>query len=331
MTKQPLRGEDARKPTISARIAAAIPTLTPVHRRMAEYVQANPYRAATMRIDELAGAVGASVASANRFARTLGFDGYPSFREALVRGFEATLAHVERLRNAQETPAASGDVFDRTLDQTIVNLHATRGTIDAASADAAVSAIMKAERVYVLGLGTSAFLAGLMEYNLAPYHEGVESLAQVGGVTHAARHLSRATGSDLLVAIAFPRYINDTIVLATRAANIGVPVLALTDSAESPVARIADLPLIVRSERNFGSNCDAAVLAVIEALVDSVAHRSKRSVRAAADVTESVHSWLASPQRNEQARAAVAPEKRRRQRARDERTGRKGRNGADKS
>ncbi|MHA7164601.1 MurR/RpiR family transcriptional regulator, partial [Burkholderia pseudomallei] len=51
---------------------------------MGEYVLANPFRAATMRIDELANAVDASIATANRFARALGFDGYPALRAALV-------------------------------------------------------------------------------------------------------------------------------------------------------------------------------------------------------------------------------------------------------
>jgi hypothetical protein len=91
---------------ISVRIAAVLSSLTPIHRRMGEYVLANPFRAATMHIDELANAVGASVATANRFARALGFDGYPALRAALVRGFEATLAPVERLRSAQEQEAA---------------------------------------------------------------------------------------------------------------------------------------------------------------------------------------------------------------------------------
>src|ERR1700759_223897 len=98
---------------IATRIAAAMPTLTPIHRRMGEYVLANLFRAATMRIDELASVVGASVATANRFARALGFDGYPQFRDALVRVFEATLAPVERLRNAQESLAAEDDLIGR--------------------------------------------------------------------------------------------------------------------------------------------------------------------------------------------------------------------------
>lgn len=50
-------------------IAKAIPSLTPAHRHMADYVLAHSFRAATMTIDELAVATNVSVATANRFAR----------------------------------------------------------------------------------------------------------------------------------------------------------------------------------------------------------------------------------------------------------------------
>src|SRR5471032_2170697 len=120
--------------SIAALIVAAMPGLTPIHRRMGAYVQANLFRAATMRIDELAIVVGASVATANRFARALGFDGYPQFREALVRGFEATLAPVERLRSAQESLAPGDDLIDASLEQAASNLNATRTAIDRSAA-----------------------------------------------------------------------------------------------------------------------------------------------------------------------------------------------------
>ena len=259
---------------IAARIAAAMPTLTPIHRRMGEYVLANLFRAATMRIDELASVVGASVATANRFARALGFDGYPQFREALVRGFEATLAPVERLRSAQESLAAGDDVVDASLEQAASNLHLTRTAIDSAAAEAVVEAILAARRVFVLGAGTSAFLAGLMEHNLMAYHDNVQSLAFIGGPSHAARRLFNCDKGDLVIGIAFPRYVDDTIELARRAATRGARVLALTDGPRSPLAQFADLSLYVRSERRLAANADAAVLAVIEALCDAVAYRA---------------------------------------------------------
>lgn len=285
---------DTPEAEIVARITAAMPDLTPGHRRMAEYVLANLFHAATMRIDELANAVGASVATANRFARTLGFDGYPQFREALVRGFEATLAPVERLRSAQETPASGAGLFGASLEQAELNLRLSRQSIDSAAAAAAVDAILSARRVFLIGSGTSAFLAGLMENALLPYLDNVQALATAGGPTHAARRLFGANKDDLVIGIAFPRYVDDTIKLSRHAANLGARVLALTDSIDSPLARFADLTLLVRAERRLAANSEAAVLAVIEALCDAVALRTKHSVEAAAAITESVLPWLTS-------------------------------------
>ena len=102
---------------------------------------------------------------------------------------------------------------------------------------------------------------------------------------------------DLLIAIAFPRYVDDTIELARLAAGHGVRVVALTDSAASPLAQVADLVLTIRTERRLAANCDTAVLAVIEALCDAVAHRAKRSVEAASGLTEFVLPWLVKPAR----------------------------------
>ncbi|MFM0241600.1 MurR/RpiR family transcriptional regulator [Paraburkholderia phytofirmans] len=296
MIHQPSVASDSAEQSIAARIAAAMPTLTPIHRRMGDYVLANLFRAATMRIDELASVVGASVATANRFARALGFDGYPQFREALVRGFEATLAPVERLRSAQESLAAGDDVVDASLEQAANNLQATRTAIDSAAAEAAVEAIIAARRVFVLGFGASAFLAGLMEHGLMPYHDNVQSLALMGGPSHAARRLFASNESDLVIGLAFPRYVEDTIKLAHRAAGRGARVLALTDSPRSPLAQFADISLYIRADRRLAANADSAVLAVIEALCDAVAYRAKRSVKAAAEVSEFLLPWLVDPQ-----------------------------------
>ncbi|MEW9580648.1 MurR/RpiR family transcriptional regulator [Paraburkholderia sp. DGU8] len=307
MIHHPSVASSSAEQAIATRIAAAMPTLTPIHRRMGDYVLANLFRAATMRIDELASVVGASVATANRFARALGFDGYPQFREALVRGFEATLAPVERLRSAQESLAAGDDLIDASLEQAANNLHATRTAIDRAAADAAVQAIIAARRVFVLGYGASAFLAGLMEHGLMPYHDNVQSLALIGGPSHAARRLFASNEGDLVIGIAFPRYVEDTIELARRAASQGARVLALTDGPRSPLAQFADLSLFIHADRRLASNADSAVLAVIEALCDAVAYRAKRSVKAAADVSEFVLPWLVDPQSGAAYAAGDAP------------------------
>ncbi|WP_423196984.1 MULTISPECIES: MurR/RpiR family transcriptional regulator [unclassified Cupriavidus] len=278
--------------SISERIARSLPTLTPAHQRMARYVLDNLFRAATMRIDEFATAVDVSVATANRFARALGFEGYPQFRAELVRGFEATLAPVERLRTELERPSSVADVIAAALEDGARNLEATRRALDVDACERAVDAILGAERVYVMGFGASGFLAGLLQHGLEMHCRMVTSVSAAGGASHAARQLFKLQPQDLVIAIAFPRYVTDTMLLAQRVKAHGGRLLALTDGPTSPLAPLADIALYANAGNRLSANSDATVLALIEALCGAVAYRSARSVKAAAEMTEFLLPWL---------------------------------------
>lgn len=278
--------------TIADRIARAMPTLTRSHRQMADYVLANPFRAATMRIDEFAEAVGASTATANRFARALGMDGYPQFRAELVRGFEATLAPVENLRQELERGSNVAEVFAAVFDENQRNIEATRRGLQPEACERAVAAILQARRIYIIGFGASAWLGGLLQRGLDPYCENVDLLAGVAGASHAARKLFKLRSDDLMIAIAFPRYVSDTVYLAERARDHGVPVLALTDRPTSPLAPTANVSLYACTESNYNANSEATVLSLIEALCVAVALRAQGSLKATAKVAEFVMPWL---------------------------------------
>ena len=278
--------------SISERIARSLPTLTPAHQRMAGYVLDNLFRAATMRIDEFATAVDVSVATANRFARALGFEGYPQFRAELVRGFEATLAPVERLRTELERPSSVADVIAAALEDGARNLDATRRALDADACERAVDAILGAERVYIMGFGASGFLAGLLQHGLEMHCRMVTSVSNAGGASHAARQLFKLQPQDLVIVIAFPRYVADSMLLAQRVKSHGGRLLALTDGPTSPLAPLADIALYANAGNRLSANSDATVLALIEALCGAVAYRSARSVKAAAQMTEFLLPWL---------------------------------------
>lgn len=279
-------------PSMAQRIGRVWPTLTRSHRQVADYVLAHPLQAATMPIDELAATVGVSVATANRFARALEFDGYPQFRAALVLGFEATLAPVEKLRNTVAHPATVADVFVSALQESQHNIEKTRQSLDVQSCSAAVEAILGARRIYIAGYGTSSWLGGLLQRCLDPYCSHVQLLASVEGSSYGARILTRLDANDLLIAITFPRYFEDTLLLAKRARAAGVAVLALTDDVTSPLAPLATVTLYAHTESQYFANSEATVLALIEALCSAVAHRSKGSLKAATQLAESVLPWL---------------------------------------
>lgn len=290
------------------RIARARPSLTEAHRRVADYVLANPFRAASMMIEDLADAVGVSTATANRFARTLGFEGYPQFRTELAAGFESALAPVEKLRSGLQRPATHAEIVSESLQEDIRNLEATRSALSTEACQKAVEAILGAERVLVIGFGASGYLAGLLQHELDPYCRSVMCLAQAGGASHAARQIFKAGPRDLVIALAFPRYVSDTVILADLAAQRRARILAITDGPSSPLAPLADIVLYVRTERQLSSTSNTAALGMIEALCGAVAHRARNSLAAAQSLTEFVLPWLyKQPARRASARGARAP------------------------
>ncbi|MDN6883387.1 MurR/RpiR family transcriptional regulator [Variovorax sp. CAN2819] len=283
---------DSPGTTVAQRIAQALPRLSRSHRQVADYVLEHPLQVATLPIDELAAVVGVSVATANRFARALDFDGYATFRAELVRGFEPLVAPVERLRGNLERPTTVAEVFATALDESRRNIDATRQTLDYAACEAAVERIGKARSVYIGGFGASAWLAGLLQHGLDGSCSDVRMLSSVSGVTHAARTLMHAGPQDVFIGLTFPRYLTDTISLAQIARGQGCAVIALTDRPSSPLAPLADVALFCQTETSYRPNCETSVLALIEALTSAVSLRAPDPVQSAGRILHAVRPWL---------------------------------------
>ncbi len=278
--------------SVAQRIARSFPGLSQSHREVARYVLDHPLKAATLPVAELADLVGVSVATANRFARALDYEGYAQFRAALVLGFEGALAPVEKLRGDLEQPADPASVFEATFAAIGRNLEATRAGLDAGACARAVAAIRAARRVYILGFGSSSWPAGLLARNLDLTRQDVHLLATVEGPAFAARVLRRLTAEDLVIVLATPRYFADTVRLAGQAQDSGATVLALTDGPHSPVAARATITLCVRTDSRYFAASDASLAALVEALSSAVAHAAGGLVATATRLTESVLPWL---------------------------------------
>jgi DNA-binding MurR/RpiR family transcriptional regulator len=278
--------------TIKDIVAKAMPSLSPAHRRMAVYVLAHSFRAATMTIDELAEATSVSVATTNRFARTLGFVGFPAFRAELVRGYESALAPVEKLRNELTRTSSCAEIMAASLQDNQNNLETIRASLSADTCEQAVNAILNAKRVLVSGFGNSGYLAGMLAHGLELYCNHIQSLADIGGASHCARALFKLQSQDVLIVISFPRYVKDIIIVAGKARERGACVITLTDSPTSPLAALGDINIYIPSSSRFNATSDSTVHAMIEALCVAVARRAKNSVQSAASMTEFVLPWL---------------------------------------
>jgi DNA-binding MurR/RpiR family transcriptional regulator len=285
-------GRSPADETVMARIAAAYPTLSPAHRKAADFVLAHPFQAATMMIDELARAARISVATANRFARALGIDTYPEFRAELVRTFSATLAPVEKLRVELQRNASVGEIARAALEQSQRNLQTTLHHVAAENTGRAMATILAAERIFTIGFGMSGVLANFAADALSPYCRFAQNAAGEGGAEQAIRRLFRLGSGDAVIGIALPRYSKDTIDLLRFARERGATIIAITDGPSSPVVKNADIVFYVGAEHGVLTSSGVAAFALIEALGAAVARQTKDPLDAATEFTERVLPYL---------------------------------------
>ena len=109
--------------------------------------------------------------------------------------------------------------------------------VDEAGAAAMVDAILSAERVFVVALGRSGMLARMFAMRLM----------QIGLTAHVVGDVTTPAiaPGDLLVAISGSGRTETVVAMARKATGFGAGVLAMTSSAATPLAEIADVAVIL--------------------------------------------------------------------------------------
>jgi DNA-binding MurR/RpiR family transcriptional regulator len=258
-------------------------------------------------VADIARQAGASGATVVRLASKLGFDGFvelqASVREELAR----------RLRPASERirrPAA-GDVLGSTLAVEMANVAATLEGIDRVSFDVAVDVLSGAHsrstrpssgrsrrasagkapgRVLVLSGDASSGIANLFAAELSMLRSGVVFVG--GSEVRVARLLADVGPADVVVAIDLARYDRAVLDAAGRAVDRGAALIALTDSALSPLVTgaVAGFTASVTGAGPFDSH--VGLLALANALLAAVAATLRRSATDRLDQVES--AWRAA-------------------------------------
>jgi DNA-binding MurR/RpiR family transcriptional regulator len=249
---------------------------------------------AQLSINETFHASGVSAATANRFARKLGFDGYPQFRNEVINAFEEVLAPVERLRRRVSAGNTPSEIVASSIEEDMENLQTTLANLDMSRVTMLAERIVAARRVFVLGFDTSAALSTIFAYRLGAAGIDVRTNQNGGGRLATARELAQFGPEDIIVATAFPRYIRDTVEMARDAAARGLTVVAITDSQASPLTEFAEFSIYLPARRTISSTSDTAILCFLEALSAAVTALRPGSTEASEKCTEFTMHWMLS-------------------------------------
>lgn len=261
------------------RLAQHYPALTATQQRLGDYVLAHRFEAATLAIDELARRAGASVASANRFARALGYPAWAAFRRHWQGELQPQTPALAKLLRQQQGP--QGDVAEQVradLRTAAADLQRCAHDLADATLRELAERLRSARRVAVFGADVSAYLAGYFASYLSLFRGDVQNLAQGGTPGEPFRRLLDLGADDLLLLLSLPRYSTLTLELAAFAQKRGVPVAAISDSPGAPVAASARWLLLAPTTAAVLPTSSAATLALLEGLCAAIAARSPRRV-----------------------------------------------------
>jgi DNA-binding MurR/RpiR family transcriptional regulator len=287
--------------TVSAQIDAHLLRLTPAERRVAAVVADDPEAVAFGTVADVARRSGASGATVVRLAAKLGFEGFVELQAAVREEMGRRLHPAsERIRRPQP-----GDVLGSALATEMANVAATLEGVDRAAFEEAVALLSgqadargsQAEglrrgsgRVMVLSGDASSGVASLFADELSMLRPDV--LLVGGSEVRVARLLADVGPSDVVVVLDLARYDRAVLDAAGRAADRGATLVALTDSALSPLASAAAASFTASITGAGPFDSHVGMLALANALLAGVAARLRHSATDRLDQVES--AWRAA-------------------------------------
>jgi DNA-binding MurR/RpiR family transcriptional regulator len=234
-------------------------------RQVAVHLWQHPTAVALGTVTSVADEAGVQPSTLVRFAQAFGYSGFSDLQEV----FKAYLADGgRRSRDPASSHASSGEgagLVDGFIGSSATSLARVRERLDLTQFEIMGQTLAAADLIYIIG-SKRAF--SLVSYaSLAFANLGVRNLALDNVGSTSFELLRCATVSDAVLAVSFTPYNSITPELAASAAQRGVPIVSLTDSAFSPLVPISKAYIEVVEESFSGFKSLSATLAVAMALV----------------------------------------------------------------
>lgn len=256
-----------------ALLRARIPELSKGHRKIAEYILSHYDKAAFMTASKLGESVDVSESTVVRFASELGYDGYPELQKVIQEEMRTRLTAVQRIEVSFDR-FGQDEMFKSVLLHDMERIRRTLEETNPADFSEAIDLIVNANRIYIMGIRSSAALASFLGYYFKLMLPNV-TVIETGSRSELYEQLMHMTDKDVLIGISFPRYSKQTVNAITYARNVGAKSIAITDVADSPIATKADKALLAKSDMVSFVDSLVAPLSLINALIVAVSIEKK--------------------------------------------------------
>lgn len=267
-------------PKVEQLIRQEFSSLSSGRKKVGRYVLAHPEDVALLSMREQSRRAGVSAASMTRFAQKIGFSGYDEMRDlfaASVRGrvsdFGWRAGNLATRREEIGESSLAATVADALVEG--VSSLATKSRL--AGIVKAASALSSARKIFCVG--HRSCYAPAYHFAYTARLNGVDAVLLDGPGGIGFDPLANAQADDAILAVSIAPYTRVTVRIAVSASELKLPIVALTDSPVSPLARIASHAVTIPADLANAAYSTAPIFAAAEILAALVVANSGREGR----------------------------------------------------
>jgi DNA-binding MurR/RpiR family transcriptional regulator len=261
----------ASRQALSTYIRSRFEDFSRSQKDVAQYIVDHLDEAAFQTAEELARRASTSSSTVVRFSQALGFEGFPELQQAARDEYRRRPAGGDPQLAATPLFSLDQTEFEGALAADHVNVEDTAHKLSRSDVEAAIDAIVTAEKVLIAGTDQMAFFASYLRHLLMLLDLRAEIVASPS--QEALGRLSRIDEQTLVIGLSAGRphpLITRTMKLARHRK---APTLAITDATLSEVARLARIRLYYSSNTPAFVRSHTALLSLIQALAYGVYSR----------------------------------------------------------
>ena len=250
---------------------------------IARYIEQHKDHIGLDGIQQVAMQCGVQPSAVVRFAKHFGYSGYSEmqsiFREGISRQLAPSRTYQSRIRDiiASDKGGKDGvsslsstEIASEFLTGSLAGMQELKNSITTPSFKKAVDLLAASDCIWIAASRRSFPIAAYLDYALQHTDKRIGLVTGIGGMQQGQMRSVRK--DDVLLAISFSPYAEETLSVAKLAVERGAKLIAITDSLMSPLAKLAQASLIVQDNSTFGFRSLTSTMSMAQSLFIALAY-----------------------------------------------------------
>lgn len=246
---------------------------TPTQKALANYLLSSTDEAPFLTADEMAAKINTTSSTVVRFAKEIGYNGYPDLQKDLQKLIIKKINAIGQLEQAKQFKLPEKEtVINLSLMKSLANLNKLIEMKNEENIRKFVDVIISSRKKYVIASRSAFSLGHFFFFETKKIISDVFLLNDFdGGIFDVLRELS---SEDVIVVFSFPRFAKLTIDFAQYAERKGVKIIAITDNRTSPLFKLSKVCLFCPHEGAIFHKSHVAAMALINAIISEIFSRN---------------------------------------------------------